>query len=246
VNEPQVDYGDAKPLGRWQTTTAQAVFETEAVPAQPRGAADAESAAGAPAAPSGANNMGTLQPLKGGGAGAAAPSGAPSKPIMASAGAAAPSGGETKPAEMKPAEPAGVTSVQFSVTTESLGGRYKPKNIGAIWVTNESGKLVKSLEVWARVRLRYLTKYASARASARPDVTATATLTTHKAHMATWDLKDSAGASVPPGKYTLNAEITDADVTGKNVSVAFDTSAGAMTISPPSSTGFTAMELVLK
>jgi hypothetical protein len=64
--------------------------------------------------------------------------------------------------------------------------------------------------------------------------------------MASWDLKDTTGAAVPPGKYTLNAEITDADATGKNVSVPFDTSAGPMTIKPADSTGFTGMELVLK
>jgi hypothetical protein len=64
--------------------------------------------------------------------------------------------------------------------------------------------------------------------------------------MASWDLKDTTGASVAPGKYTLNAEITDADATGKNVSVPFDTSAGPMTVTPASSTGFTSVELVLK
>jgi hypothetical protein len=252
-----VDYGDSQPLGRWSSMAVQARFETEgAAPASSSKGepeeAEAEQAevatAGKPAVATatGAKTMGTVQPPKSGSAGAAAPSGTTNPAMMASGGAAAASGGQTKPAEMPPAESGMVTSVQFNVTTESLNGRYKPKNIGAIWITDESGKLVKSLEVWARLRLRYLTKYASSRGSARPDVTATATLTSHKAHMASWDLKDTTGAAVPPGKYTLNAEITDADATGKNVSVPFDTSAGPMTITPADSTGFTAMELVLK
>lgn len=250
-----MDYGDSQPVGRWPSTAVQARFETEGVPpaSGSQGEADPDEpeqvTAGKPAVAttSGASTMGAVQPSKTGSAGAAAPSGTTKPAMMASAGAAAPSGGQTKPpAEMAPAGSGALTSVQFNVTTESLGGRYKPKNIGAIWITDDGGKLVKSLEVWARLRLRYLTKYASSRAGAKVDVTATATLTSHKAHMASWDLKDTTGAAVPPGKYTLNAEITDADATGKNVSVPFDTSAGPMTIKPADSTGFTGMELVLK
>jgi hypothetical protein len=165
-------------------------------------------------------------------------------PQAGSAGAAAPSGGSET--EQDGTETASVSKLEFSYSTESLGGRYSPKNVGAIWVTDSSGKLVKSLEVWARVRLRYLTSYATARAGARPDVTATATLANHKAHTASWDLKDSSGAAVPPGKYTLNAELTDTHSAGKTIAVPFDTTAGAMTIDPPDSPGFTGMKIVLQ
>jgi hypothetical protein len=144
-------------------------------------------------------------------------------------------------------KPKAVSGLMFNFTTEPVGGRYKPKNIGAVWISDSSGKLIKSLEVWAFLRLRYLTKYASVRGAARPDVTASATLPNHtKPHMASWDLKDTTGATVPPGKYTLNAELTDQDATGKSMSVDFDLSAGALTLMPPNSTGFTQMQLVLK
>lgn len=139
-----------------------------------------------------------------------------------------------------------MTKLELSYTTEALGGRYAPKNVGAVWVTDSSGKLVKSLEVWARIRLRYLLSYASARGSARPDVTATATLTNHKAHMASWDLKGSTGAAVPPGKYTLHAEVTDSHMDGKAIEIPFDTSAGPATIEPPGSAGFKGIKLVLQ
>ena len=256
IEDPYVDYGDAKPLGSWSPATAQTTFETEGVEAEPDQdqAGASTSTAGAPAiatAPAATrpNGTGTTGPQgqKGpsaaagapaaGGAGAAAP-----KPSMGTAGAAAPSG-ET---EDVPEDAAGVTELEFSYNTESLGGRYAPKNVGAVWVSDSSGKLVKSLEVWARTRLRYLTSYASARGSARPDVTATATLTNHKAHTASWDLKDTTGAAVPPGKYTLNAELTDTHMTGKTITVPFDTSAGAATIEPPASPGFTSMKLSLQ
>jgi hypothetical protein len=262
IEDPYVDYGDAKPLGSWSPATAQTTFETEGLEADPD--QDSTSIAGSPAiatAPATTRPTGTgttaAQGQKGssaaagapaaGSAGAAAPSGT-AKPAAGAAGAAAPSGGpetETEPKSAEPEQAAGVTKLEFSYTTESLGGRYAPKNVGAIWVSDSSGKLVKSLEVWARVRLRYLTSYASARGSARPDVTATATLTNHKSHTASWDLKDTTGAAVAPGKYTLHAELTDNHMTGKTIMIPFDTSAGA-TIEPEASPGFMDMKLVLQ
>ena len=259
MEDPHVDYGNAKPLGSWSAATAQTTFETEGLEAAPQRAA-AGSPASAPATaapattrPSGPSPIsgGTAIPAAGtpasGSAGAAAAdSGAPRAPAGA-AGAAAPSGaGEVEPDTTAPPEAAGVTKLEFSYTTQSLGGRYSPKNVGAVWVTDSAGKLVKSLEVWARVRLRYLLSYAAARGSARPDVTATATLTNHKAHTATWDLMGTMGAALPPGKYTLHAEVTDSHMDGKTISVPFDTSAGAVMIEPPDSPGFTGVKLVLQ
>jgi hypothetical protein len=250
VEDPYVDYGDAKPLGIWSTATSQARFETEGV-----GVDDEEGTAaraGAPAvAPVTARPNGTPTAT---GTPASAAAGAPASasagaaaPKPPAAGAAAPSGGsEVEPETTAPTAATGVTKLELSYTTEALGGRYAPKNVGAVWVTDSSGKLVKSLEVWARIRLRYLLNYASARGSARPDVTATATLTNHKAHMASWDLKGSTGSAVPPGKYTLHAEVTDSHMDGKTITVPFDTSAGPTTIDAPASPGFKSLKLTLQ
>lgn len=139
-----------------------------------------------------------------------------------------------------------VKSLAFEVTTSPVGLRYQPKNVGAIWIQDSSGTFVKSLQVWARVRGRYLTKYTSARAGQAVDVTASATLSNHQTHMVTWDLKDRSGAAVPPGKYTLVAELTDGDSTGKFTSVEFDTSAGAKSSNPPDAPSFNGMKLELK
>lgn len=254
VEDPHVDYADAKPLGIWSTATSQTRFETEGVEEEPSTAprAGAPAIATAPVTqrPPNSTPTGTGANAAGapgaGTAGAAAPSGAP-KPPAGAAGAAAPSGGsEVEPETTAPAATVGVTTLELSYTTEALGGRYAPKNVGAVWVTDSSGKLVKSLEVWARIRLRYLLNYAAARGSARPDVTATATLTNHKAHMATWDLKGSSGAAVPPGKYTLHAEVTDSHMDGKTITIPFDTSAGPTTIDAPASAGFKSLKLTLQ
>ena len=67
------------------------------------------------------------------------------------------------------------------MTTAPVGGRYQPRNIGAIWIEDNNGKLVKSLEVWAGIRRRYLTRYATALSGAAIDVTASATLSSTSA-----------------------------------------------------------------
>jgi hypothetical protein len=141
-----------------------------------------------------------------------------------------------------------LSALSFDVTTAPQGGKYKPKNIGAIWIQSGSGQFVKSLEVWAKTRRKYLTKYNAAvgGSSAAIDVTASATLSSHKAHHVSWNLTDKSGAAVPAGKYTLWVEVTDADAAGKAYSVDFDTSAGAQTVSPADATYFSAMSLKLQ
>jgi hypothetical protein len=140
----------------------------------------------------------------------------------------------------------GILSLAFDVTTSPVGGRYQPRNIGAIWVEDGNGKLVKSLEVWAALRRRYLTAYVSALAGGFVDVTASATLGSHRAHHATWNMKDRNGAAVPPGKYTLVMETTDDDRTGRSNSVDFDTSAGPQTLKPANAPSFASMQLQLQ
>lgn len=141
----------------------------------------------------------------------------------------------------------GLTSVSFDVTTLSQGGRYSPKNIGAIWVQNSSGAFVKSLEVWAAQRRRYLTKYnAAVGTTGSVDVTTTATLSSHKAHHVTWNLKDKSGAAVASGKYTMLIELTDADATGKSYSVDFDLTQGAQSVTPATSQYYSSMALKIQ
>lgn len=139
-----------------------------------------------------------------------------------------------------------IKSLAFEVTTSPVGLRYQPKNIGAIWIQDSSGAVVKSLKVWARVRARWLTKYNAARGGTAVDVTASATLSNHQTHSVTWDLKDRSGAAVAPGKYTLCAELTDGDATGKFTSVEFDTSAAPKTSNPANASSFNDMKLELK
>ena len=142
--------------------------------------------------------------------------------------------------------PTAVASLSFDVTTSPVGNRYQPKNIGAIWVQDASGKLVKSLEVWAGIRRRHLTKYVSALSGGSVDAMSSATLSSHKTHHATWNLKDRSGAAAAPGKYTLVMELTDGDTTGRFNTVEFDTSKGPTSLSPKDAPSFSAMKLQLQ
>lgn len=139
-----------------------------------------------------------------------------------------------------------VSSLTFQVTTSQVGNGYQPKNIGAIWVEDSGGGLVKTLEVWAATRRRYLTGYAGAIGSSGIDVTTSATLPRHTAHTVTWDLRDRNGAAVSPGQYAIVMELTDGNRTGRSNSVTFDTSAGPATLSPADVPSFGGMQLSLE
>jgi hypothetical protein len=242
---PGVEFGAAQPVGHWAAEAA----------------AGSGSAAGSPAI----TVVGDPNPITGGGAGRPSAAGSGGGPIGVAGHAAAGTGasmagtsGKTAGAGGSAAGQAGAsaagsgspasgaTSLAFDVTTSPVGGRYQPKNIGAIWVQDSSGKLVKSLEVWAGVRRRYLTQYSTALAGGTVDVTASATLPSHRAHHAIWDMKNRSGAAAPPGTYTLVMELTDGDMTGRSNKLTFDTSAGAASMTPADAPSFSSMKLQLQ
>lgn len=168
------------------------------------------------------------------GSGGAGSSGAAGKPSSAgTSGAAASAGSSSEPA-----------SVSFSVTTMPLGGKYQPKNIGAIWIETRSGEFVKTLELWAKTRRRYLTKFNKAvGTTGTVDVTASATLPTHKMHGVLWNHADRSSVSRDPGPYRLCVEVTDASATGQNYCIDFDSSAGTQTLTPADQAYFKALSL---
>lgn len=115
----------------------------------------------------------------------------------------------------------GLAQLRFSVVTRELGGKFAPKNIGAIWISDSAGRHVRTLEVWASIRRRYLTKWNTETGAERTDVITRATLRAHDAHEVMWDLKDKAGAPVAPGPYQLIIETTDQSSTGQFLALPF-------------------------
>jgi hypothetical protein len=159
------------------------------------------------------------------------------------AGAAAHGGGDALSVEADAgAQPD--ANVSASLTTAPPGGKYAPKNIGAIWIETPSGELVKSLEVWAKTRRRWLTRYNAAVGTTGPvDVTTSATLPSHPSHHVTWNHRDRSGSELPYGAYRLCVEVTDASATGQSHCFAFDSSAGTQLLTPADEPYFKSMTL---
>src|SRR5688500_4648688 len=98
------------------------------------------------------------------------------------AGGASGVGGGDSGVGSAPSMPAGVSQLRFSVVTRELGGKYAPKNIGAIWVRDATGRRVRTLELWASIRRRYLTQWNIDTGGDRTDVVSRATLRMHEPH----------------------------------------------------------------
>jgi hypothetical protein len=132
------------------------------------------------------------------------------------------------------------TACTFKLTTRAQGGRYAPKNIGAIWIERDDGTWVKTLKVWAGVRLRYLTTYLKANTMRdTTDAMTSATLRQHVSHELKWDLSDTG----PDGDYRVRVEVTDRSGEGQLLSVPFSKSGAALTVSPDDSEFFVDVDL---
>lgn len=111
--------------------------------------------------------------------------------------------------------------VGFKVRTTSPGGNYSPKNIGAIWIEDSTGKFVKTLERWANNRKQYLYTWNNSTGGNVVDAITSATFSSHKTHDITWNLKDASGNLVPNGIYNLKVEMTDKHAQGPLASFSF-------------------------
>ncbi len=61
-----------------------------------------------------------------------------------------------------------------------------------------------------------------------------ATIAAHKAHHSVWDLKNSAGAPVPDGQYTIYIEVTESEnVPGPWTSIPFEINGTPQVIAGP-------------
>lgn len=139
-------------------------------------------------------------------------------------------------------------SLAISVTTTSAGGRYAPRNIGAIWISDGSERFIKTVMVWADKRARYLKRWNEVTAAAmapasRVDAISSATKSTHGLRSAAWNCTNLAGMRVADGAYKVCFELTDYDGTGPNNCVSFVKSPTAATITPPDAPSFTARRL---
>jgi hypothetical protein len=108
------------------------------------------------------------------------------------------------PADTGTAPTAGTLKVEYE--TQSLLGRYAPKNCTAVWIENTQAQYVATLEIGAGLRRPGLVYFQDHACTEKPgpDVVTSATLPDHEApHMATWSGVDFEGKPAADGPYKL-------------------------------------------
>ncbi len=134
------------------------------------------------------------------------------------------------------ANPTPLSKLHVVVLTAPFGGKYKPRNVGAIWVETAAGAFVKTLERWGKTRSRYITRWTAASAGNVVDAVTSATLSSHVTHDRTWDFTDKSTCKVAAGNYKLKIEHTDYNGPGALIEIPFTTTAG--TQSSPDTANF--------
>jgi hypothetical protein len=122
------------------------------------------------------------------------------------------------------AQTAGNLSV--TITTSEVGGRYKPKNIVAIWIQDNSNNFVKTLLAYAQTRKQYLTDWKTITTNAGSpynivDAVSGATRTSHSTRSCAWNGTNINSQLVTDGTYIIKMEITDQNGTGRSGSFIF-------------------------
>ncbi len=124
------------------------------------------------------------------------------------------------------------TEFNLSFSTAAPGGSYKPKNCVAVWVTTSGGTFVKTILRYAGSHKTDLTSWISAAGSSDADAVMGATRSSHTAPttmVATWNLKNKAGAVVPDGTYLIKFECADGARQTYSFSFVKDSNAGTRT-----------------
>ena len=133
--------------------------------------------------------------------------------------------------------------VEITVETSSYGGRYQPRNIGALWITTADGEYLRTLAVWALIRQRYLITWSGDSGGDKSDAMTAATLKTHTSHAVMWDRSDVSGNIWEEGDYILHAEVTEDDGFGRETSLPFTIGEGAKSFDAGPIYGFASLHV---
>ena len=137
-------------------------------------------------------------------------------------------------------------SVNFSVTTVPTTGKYAPRHVLAIWVTDSQGALVQTLHVNAGKRKKHLVEWIASLGDTKVDAVTGATLKTHQATQVAWNCTDAKGNTVPDGKYQIRVEFTEINGAGPATPkghIEFTVGPTAATVKPKDLANFKAMSL---
>lgn len=107
-----------------------------------------------------------------------------------------------------------VGSVEFTVRTKPITGKYAPRHVIAIWVTNSNGDFIKTLAVHGGKQKKRLKTWAQQSKKNEVDAVTGATLKAYQAHTVTWNCRDAKGNPVPDGEDQIHVEYTSSNKQG--------------------------------
>jgi hypothetical protein len=136
--------------------------------------------------------------------------------------------------------------VTLTLTTKTVGGKYAPRHVLAIWVADANTNFVKTLKRQAGDRSGYLYKWNTARAGySVVDGVSGATLSTHTTHTVTWNCRDRNATVLNDGTYRFMVEFTEANSQGPwtTNSLAFTKGTTGFTNTLANQTAFTGISI---
>lgn len=135
------------------------------------------------------------------------------------------------------------TGLYVTAITSTAGGNYSPRNIVAIWVTDNSGKFVKTLTFYAAQRKTDLTNWVAASGFNTTDAVTGATRTSFGTITAKWNGTNTSGTVVADGTYNVCMELTDKGGTGNYSQFAFTKGASELNFTPANVSSFSSISI---
>ena len=135
-------------------------------------------------------------------------------------------------------------TVSFTITTLDNSKHYSPDNTMAIWVENNDGKFVRTLQVQASHHKAQLYTWNITTHGNSVDAVTGPTLPDYKTVTVIWNCKDTTGTVVKDGKYQIVTEFSSEHAQGPLQRVPFIKGVSAVMLNPSKETYFTDIKLV--
>jgi hypothetical protein len=135
-------------------------------------------------------------------------------------------------------DPSPLSALHIGVRTSAPGGRFAPRNVGAIWIERADGTFVKTVARWGMIRARWLLRFAAASQQNLADAVTGATLISHETHDVTWDLKDRERCEIAAGDYQVLFEVTDKNGAGPTLAIPFSKDQAPLSLAPTDELAF--------
>ena len=99
-------------------------------------------------------------------------------------------------------------NLTFNMTTNRTFQNYDPRNIMAVWITDDANNFVQTLKKRANNREQYLYQWIASTNRNTVNAITGSTLSSHQTHNLNWNCQDVSGSLVPDGWYKVRCEFT--------------------------------------